>query len=137
MKKTMITAALVTCVLGFVCSAYAKNGDPVPGAWLMARSGVANDDDNYKGEEKDINGNLERVSALCKNIKETSVEVEKLVKSDKTRNWGVAPWWVSKVSIATKQDAKVVIDAQEGNPNHCLISGLSLGQIKGIWHESP
>lgn len=138
MKNTVVTTTLITCLLGLSCSAFAKNGDPVPGTWLMVRSGAANTDGNYDGEDKDINGKLEQVSALCKDVEETSVEVAKLVKSDKTRNWGVGPtWWVSKASTATGQGGKVVIDAQTNNPNHCLISGLKIGNMKGIWHQSP
>lgn len=138
MNKTIITTALVTCLLGLSCSAFAKNGDPAPRTWLLARSGAANTNPNYANEEEDINGNLERVSVLCKDIEETRVEVAKLVKTDKTRDWGAGPtWWVSTVSTAMGQGGSVVIDVQDNNPNHCLINGLTRGKIKGIWHESP
>src|ERR1700750_2448166 len=131
MNKTIISAALVTCLLGLSCPAFAKNGDDAPGTWLLVRSGAANTSANYANEDEDINGKLEGVSVLCKEIDETAAEVAKLVKTDKTRNWGGGPtWWVSTVSTATGQGGKVVIDALDRNPNHCLINGLKLGKIK-------
>jgi len=138
--KSTINVVLV-CLLGITGAAMAKNGDPVPGTYLMARSGAANTDKNYEGEDQDINGKLEQVSALCKDIKPkdlTADSVKKFVQSDKTRKWGDGPtWWIARVSTATGLGAKVVEDAQPGNPNHCLISGLKVSQIKGIWTESP
>ncbi|WP_448099913.1 hypothetical protein [Luteibacter jiangsuensis] len=139
MKSTI--NVLLVCLLGLSGTALAKNGDPVPGTYLMARSGAANTDKNYEGEDRDINNKLEQVSALCKELKPADVDAEsvkKFMKSDKTRNWGDGPtWWISRVSTATGLGAKVVEDAQPGNPNHCLISGLKVSQIKGIWTESP
>lgn len=139
MKNTI--NVLLVCLLGLCGTAMAKNGDPVPGTYLMARSGAANTDKNYEGEDQDINGKLEQVSALCKDIKPKDVtadSVKKFVQSDKTRKWGDGPtWWIARVSTATGLGAKVVEDAQPGNPNHCLISGLKVSQIKGIWTESP
>lgn len=139
-KKTIVITVLVSCLLGLTGSTFAKNGDAVPGTWLMARSGAANEADNYKNEEKDINDRLQDVSALCKEIKNKDIDnesVKKFVKSDKTRKWGDGPWWIARTSTATGLGAKVVVDAQEGNPTHCLISGLKVSQIKGIWYQSP
>jgi hypothetical protein len=139
MKSTI--NVLLACLLALSGTAFAKNGDPVPGTYLMARSGEANTDKNYKNEDQDINGKLENVSALCKELKAKDLDAEsvkKFVKSDKTRDWGDGPtWWIARVSTATSLGGKVIEDAQPRNPNHCLISGLTVSQLKGLWYESP
>lgn len=137
MKTTIITLSLATCLLGLPCLGLAKNGDPVPGDWLLMRNGAANTSDNYGKEDSDIKDRLDGVSVLCKKIDKTTEEIQKLVDSDKTRKWNGSPWWVAKASTATGLGAKVVIDELPGNKNHCLINGLTLGQIKGIWRQFP
>ena len=134
-----MTTALIACLVGLSCTAVAKDGDPVPGGWLMARSGAANTNANYDDEDADINGKLERVSALCMKVDPvTAASVQAFVQTDTTRNWGQGPnWWISSASTATGQGAKVVQNPLKGNPNHCLISGLTVAKIKGIWRKSP
>lgn len=139
MKNTIIAPLLLACLAALSLSALAKDGDPVNGGWLMARSGAANTAANYSGEDEDINGKLERVSALCMKVDPVNAAtVKAFVETDKTRNWGQGPnWWIATVSTATGQGAKVIENPQPRNPNHCLISGLTVSRIKGIWHESP
>ena len=133
MKNTIITVTLITCLLGLSCPALARNGDPAPKGWLVVRSGVANDKANYDKEDSDINGKLEGVSVLCANIQDNPAAVVGLINTDTTRVWGPNHGVASTTTII-KLDGKVVIDALTGNPNHCLINGLTLSQIKGIWH---
>jgi hypothetical protein len=131
MKNTTMTIALITCLLGLSLPAMARNGDSAPKGWLLVRSGVANDKLNYDKEDSDSNGKLERVSALC--AKWDTNDVQGLINTDTTRVWGVNRG-VSNTTTAINLGGNVVIDALPGNPNHCLINGLTLPQIKGIWH---
>jgi hypothetical protein len=133
MKSTHITAALITCLLGFSCAAFARNGDDAPKGWLLVRSGVANTDANYDKEDRDINDKLQGVSVLCADSSDTATNVQNLINTDTTRVWG-ANRGVARASTVINLGGNVVIDALKGNPNHCLINGLTLSQIKGIWH---
>jgi hypothetical protein len=133
MKNTIITAALVGLLLGAPLAATARNGDPAPKGALLVRSGVANADANYAKEDEDSNGKLRGVSVLCKEITETAGNVTQLIGTDTTRAWG-PNHGVARASTAINLGGNVVIDALPGNPNHCLINGLTLSQIKGIWH---
>jgi len=133
MKNTIITAALLTCVLAFSGPALAGNGDPAPKGWLVVRSGVANDKANYDKEDSDINGKLEGVSVLCAKVNDEAVAIQGLINTDTTRVWGPNRG-VSSTTTVINQGGAVIIDALRGNPNHCLINGLTLSQIKGIWH---
>jgi hypothetical protein len=128
MKKTIITAALVTCLLGAASLAIAKNGDPAPKGWLLVRGGAANTDANYNKEYTASNDTLQQVSVLCG----ATNNAPGLIATDGTRVWGA--YMESNVTTVINKGGKVVLDAQENNPNHCLISGLILKDIKGIWH---
>jgi len=133
MKNTIITVALITCLLGLACPALAKNGDPAPKGWLLVRSGVANATANYDKEDSDSNDKLQGVSVLCADITETAVNVQNLINTDGTRVWGVNRG-LTRASTVINLKGNVVIDAMPNNPNHCLINGLTVSQIKGIWH---
>jgi len=123
--------AILSMTLFVTAPSFADN---VPGGSLIVRDGAANTDANYNGEDKDINNRLERVSALCsaKNQDRTRTNAQTLIGTDKTRTWA-ANYGTAKVSTVTGQGAKVVTDSQPKNPNHCLISGLTVSQIKGVW----
>jgi hypothetical protein len=137
--KTIATTLLAACLLGLTVTAFAGDGDEAPRTWLLVRSGAATTDANYTNEDRDINDKLQEVSVLCKDIEETRAEVTKLVNSDKSRNWGQGPTWsVSRVSTVIGQGGKVIFKPlKPKNPNHCVINDLTLGKIKGIWHDSP
>ncbi|HVI56641.1 MAG TPA: hypothetical protein VM621_16490 [Luteibacter sp.] len=133
MKNTIITAALVACLLGLSCPALARNGDPAPKGWLLVRSGAANTDANYDKEDSDSNGKLHGVSVLCAGISDTPAKVQQLIATDGTRVWGPNRG-VAQASTAINLGGNVVLDALPNNPNHCLINGLTVSKIKGIWH---
>jgi len=133
MKNMIITVALITCLLGLACPVSAKNGDPAPKGWLLVRSGVANATANYDKEDSDSNDKLQGVSVLCADITETAANVQNLINTDGTRVWGVNRG-LARASTVINLKGNVVIDAMPNNPNHCLINGLTVSQIKGIWH---
>ena len=89
-----------------------------------------NKDGNYKNEERDINDRLVQVSALCANS--GSQNATALIATDTTRVWG--GYMSGNTTTVIKFGGHVVKDWQEGNPNHCLINGLTLSHIKGMWH---
>ncbi|RDD81088.1 hypothetical protein DVJ77_12175 [Dyella tabacisoli] len=122
--------AVTSCLLAFAITVYAADA---PKGWLMVRDGAANTNANYANEDSDINGRLTGVSVLCKNIADTPVTVNALIATDATRVWGAARN-VGGVTTVVNLGGKVVIDPQTNNPNHCVINGLTLSQIKGIWH---
>jgi hypothetical protein len=133
-KNMIFTAAVFACLLGLSIPAFADNGDAAPKGWLLVRSGAANTDANYDKEDSDSNGKLENVSVLCQGVTENAGNIAALINTDKTRTWG-ATWGVSAVSTVLGQGGSVTIDSMgKKNPNHCLINGLTLGKIKGIWH---
>ncbi|NII55430.1 hypothetical protein [Luteibacter sp. SG786] len=127
MKKTIFTTALAAVLLCSASLAVAKNGDPAPKGWVLVRGGAANTKANYDKEDQASDGTLQQVSVLCGN--DTAAG---LVATDTTRTWGA--YMESNVTTAVNLGGKVIIDAQKGNPNHCVINNLTLSQIKGIWH---
>jgi hypothetical protein len=133
MKNTIITVALAACLLSLSCPVLAGNGDAAPKGWLVVRSGLATDKANYEKEDSDLNGKLERVSVLCANAHDEEDDIQDLIKTDKTRVWG-ANRGVSSTTTIINLGGSVIIDALKGNPNHCLVNGLTLSQIKGVWH---
>jgi hypothetical protein len=133
MNSKILIAAFIACTLSLSSAAFAANGDAAPKGWLLIRSGVANSTGNYDKEDADINGKLEGVSVLCQGVSETPTNIANLIASDTTRVWGPNRG-IGTVSTVVNLKGNVVIDALKGNPNHCLINGLTLSQIKGIWH---
>ncbi|GAD64020.1 hypothetical protein [Aquipseudomonas alcaligenes] len=128
LAATILFAALAC---GGVSSAQAE--DVAKGVLIVrgdAHGFTPNQGDNYKNEERNINDRLEGVSALC--ASSGSQTAAALVLTDTTRNW--AGYMSSNTTTIINQGGKVVKDPLPGNPNHCLINGLKLGQIKGIWN---
>jgi hypothetical protein len=128
-----LAAAILFAALcaGSVSSAQAE--DVAKGVLIVrgdAHGFTPNQGDNYKNEERDINDRLVGVSALC--ASSGSQTAPALVLTDTTRNWG--GYMSGNTTTIINLGGKVVKDKQPGNPNHCLINGLTLGQIKGIWH---
>jgi hypothetical protein len=97
---------------------------------LIVRGGAANTDANYAKEDQDSNGRLERISALC--ASSGSQTAAALVASDTTRVWGA--FMSGNTTTVINSGGHVLKDPLPGNPNHCLINGLKLSQIKGMWH---
>lgn len=122
-----VFAAVVGVFLA--CAAQAAP-DNVPKGWRMVRAGMPNADANYAKEDRDPNGKLQHVSALCGPDTMTAAA---LVATDNTRQWGDS-YMQGNATTVVNLKGSVVKDPQPGNPNHCLIDGLSLSQIKGIWH---
>ncbi|HEY4090396.1 MAG TPA: hypothetical protein VGN46_02680 [Luteibacter sp.] len=129
MKNLLLKSVAMACLLGSSLSAFA--GDPAPKGWLMVRSGAANTDENYKKEESDSNGKLERVSVLCGNFKKS--DVDQLIASDRTR--GYDTYWTSTTTLVINLGGTVEKDPLPKNPNHCLINGIKVGPLKGIWAD--
>src|SRR5690606_26886427 len=96
---------------------------------MLVRGGAANTDANYAKEDQDINGRLQGVSVLCASAGNQTAAA--LVATDTTRVWG--PYMTGNSTTVINYGGHVVKDPLPGNPNHCLINGLSLGQIKGMW----
>ncbi|WP_242113251.1 hypothetical protein [Luteimonas aquatica] len=105
-----------------------SNGDPIPKGWIVVRDGNVKDKQNYAKEDLDQNKKLRGVSALCA---ENNADVAKLVKSDKTRKWGNPNQ--ASVTTIVNLGGGVRKDEQPKNPSHCLISGLTVGQMIGVW----
>lgn len=128
--KAISAACSLLCI---VFAAAAAAGNPAPKGWLVLRDGAANTDANYAKEDRDINGKLQGVSVLCADKSDTAQNVQALIASDQTRAWGVNPGR-TRVSTIVNLGGQVVTDPLPNNPNHCLINGLTLPQIKGVWH---
>lgn len=126
--KTLATAILFTALCaGSIAPAHAE---PVPKGVLIVRGGTPSTSD-YANQERDINGKLERVSALC--APRGNMTPAQLVATDTGWAFGAA-YQSSNTTTVVKLDGNVVKDPLEGNPNHCLINGLKPGQMRGIWH---
>ncbi len=107
-------------------------GKQAPKGWIMVRAGAANTSANYAKEERDINGKLQQVSVLCA---PAGTRPEDLVATDRTRTWN--KYMQGRVTSVVNYGGVVLKDPLRNNPRHCLINGLALRQIKGIWHEAP
>lgn len=129
MKNRLIALTLAACVSALSLSSFAEDA---PKGWLVIRGGAANTSPNYAKEDTDINDNLERVSVLCADLSESAGNIANLIASDQTRTYPT--YMVSTTTTAMKQGGTVVKDPLDRNPNHCLINGLPLSKIKGIWH---
>ena len=123
-----LAAAILFAALcaGSVSSAHAED---VAKGVLIVRGGHPNTSD-YANQEQDINGKLERVSALC--APRSNMTPAQLVATD--TGFAFPTYMSGNTTSVINQGGKVVKDPLPGNPNHCLINGLTLGQIKGIWH---
>lgn len=127
-RKSLTTGILFAALIaGSVSSAQAED---VAKGVLIVRDGAANTDANYQNQERDSNDRLDRVSALC--ARSNNQTVVALVATDTTRVW-VGPMSGNTTTVI-KHGGHVVKDPLPGNPNHCLINGLTLAQIKGMWH---
>ncbi len=124
-----LAAAILLAALcaGSVSSAYAED---VAKGVLIVRGGNPNTSD-YSNQEQDINGKLERVSALC--APRSSMNAAQLVATDNGWAFGAA-YMSGNTTDVIKGGGKVVKDPLPGNPNHCLINGLKLGTMRGLWH---
>jgi hypothetical protein len=111
-------------------SGVVQAADNLPKGWRMVRAGAANTDANYGKEGRDPNGKLQHVSALCGPDQMTAAA---LVATDHTRQWD-GNYMQGNATTAVNLKGNVVRDPLPNNPNHCLIEGLTVSQIKGIWH---
>lgn len=131
-KHKYLAAAILFAALaaGGVSQAQAK--DIAKGVLIVrgdAHGASANEKDNYKNETVS-DDRLEDVSVLCASKhNHTAADV---VATDTTRTWG--GYMSGNTTTVINLGGRVVKDEQPGNPNHCVINGLTLGQIKGIWH---
>ncbi|HEX7130657.1 MAG TPA: hypothetical protein VF217_11425 [Rhodanobacteraceae bacterium] len=132
MKRSRVVS-MASALLCVMLSLAAAAGDPAPKGWLVLRDGAANTDANYNKEDKDINGKLQGVSVLCAATGDNAQDVQALIATDQTRAWGANPGR-SRVSTIVNLGGQVVTDPMPNNPRHCLINGLTLPQIKGVWH---
>ena len=101
---------------------------------LLVRYGAANKDLNYEKDDG-YPGELSGISVLCKvgiNAN-TKANFDQLVKSDKTRPTSIKQGGGALSTVVINSGAKVVTDPLPNNPNHCLINGIKLSQIKGVW----
>lgn len=123
-----------TLVCGLLLSALAAGAvqaAEVGKGVLIVRGGAANTDNNYRKEDRDSNDRLYRVSALCASSGNQTPAA--LVATD--TGWAFGATYMSGSSTTViNYGGHVVKDPLPGNPNHCLINGLTLAQIKGMWH---
>ncbi|TIH10414.1 hypothetical protein [Pseudomonas leptonychotis] len=126
-KKLGACILFIALCAGSVSAAQAEE---VGTGVLIVRGGAANTSVNYDKEDQDSNGRLQGVSVLC--ASKGSQTAAALVATDTTRVWGA--YMSGTTTTVVNKGGHVIKDRQPGNPNHCLINGLTLGQIKGLWH---
>lgn len=126
-KKLGACILFIALCAGSVSAAQAEE---VGKGVLIVRGGAANTSVNYDKEDQDSNGRLQGVSVLC--ASKGSQTAAALVATDTTRVWGA--YMSGTTTTVVNKGGHVIKDRQPGNPNHCLINGLTLGQIKGMWH---
>ncbi|WP_415754075.1 hypothetical protein [Pseudomonas leptonychotis] len=126
-KKLGACILFIALCAGSVSAAQAEE---VGKGVLVVRGGAANTNANYDKEDQDSNGRLQQVSVLCASSGNQTAAA--LVATDTTRVWG--GYMSGNTTTVINFGGHVVKDWKEGNPNHCLINGLTLGQIKGMWH---
>lgn len=127
-----LAAAILFAALGAGSISPAQAEDIAKGVLIVrgdAHGASANEKDNYKNETVN-DGRLEDVSVLC--ASKGNQTAAALVATDTTRTWG--GYMSGNTTTVINSGGRVVKDAQPGNPNHCVINGLTLGQIRGIWH---
>jgi hypothetical protein len=133
-KFVAVAALMLSSFLASTC-APAQAAEIKKGA-LVLRSGAANTEISYQNEATDENGKLQNVSALCSPKASSKSKSEQLVKSDMTRkktNLFQGIFGATQASTIIGSGGTVVSVPLSRNPNHCEISGLKIGQIKGIW----
>ncbi|EML2225151.1 TPA: hypothetical protein ACV5EY_001168 [Klebsiella aerogenes] len=132
----MRTSNILYVIAGiiFIMSTTTYASEKVPKGALVVRYGAANMDENYENQDG-YPDNLQNVSALCsrKDSGANQDLVNELIGSDKTRKsiWKKAG--ATKASTLINKNAKIESDPLPKNPNHCLISNISLANIKGTW----
>jgi hypothetical protein len=131
MSHQRVVWLAVSWFLLFAAPSFAGN---VPKGALIVRDGAANTDANYANQDKDPNGRLQQVSALCSAGAEQRdrANAQSLIGTDDTRTWA-ATYGTAQVSTIINLDGKVVTDPLTNNPYHCLISGLTVPKMKGVW----
>ena len=136
MSRFTIRGGALTLALSLLIVSSPSFADPVNKGALVLRSGAADGDDNYANQDVDSNGKLQDVSALCSPDASNKGKSADLITTDKTRNQNKlfqAKFGATQASTITGLGGKVVTDPLDRNPNHCLISGLKVSQIKGVW----
>lgn len=120
--------------LYFCCAANAAFAENVPKGALVVRYGAANTDINYENQQG-YPENLQSVSALCsqKNSNVNAGTVSELIKTDSKHPKDLKKAGGANASALINQGATVVKNPLKGNPNHCLISNISVKRIKGVW----
>ncbi len=129
MKKNIFCIAIV--LHSFSAIAYA--GDVAKGV-LLVRYGAANTNPNYEKDDG-YPDTLSGVSVLCRAgiTANTKANFDLLVKSDKNRPATINQGGAALSTVVINFGAKVVTDPLPGSPNHCLINGIKLSQVKGAW----
>ncbi|OIR10009.1 hypothetical protein GALL_79360 [mine drainage metagenome] len=150
MKRSWIISGLVLLVLSLGAgTVLAKGATPEPDVarnTIVLRQDEANQKANYAKELADMNGTLSEVSALCSAgpIARTRAATALLAATDTTRNWYIGPpppparpWGVTEARTILDLGGHVQMDPRPGNPRHCLISGLKVKEITGVWRMCP
>jgi hypothetical protein len=103
---------------------------------LVLRSGAVNTDASYRNEQKDANGKVHFVSALCSPDVSNKTNSAALIATDTTHLQNglfTGVYGATQASTIINAGGSVVTKPLKGNPNHCEISGLSVAKIKGVW----
>lgn len=129
MKKHILYFAVF--LLSFSALSYA--GEVGKGV-LLVRYGAANIDANYDKEDGYPN-TLSGISVLCRAgiSANTKANFDLLVRSDTNRPATLTQGGAALSTVVINFGAHVVTDPLPGSPNHCLINGIKLSQIKGAW----
>lgn len=133
-KMTMVR---IVSVIIFASSALIEPaGAQIKKGALVLRSGAVRTDASYNNEDRDPNGKLMHVSALCSPTNSTKSKSAALIATDTTHvanGLFVANYGATQASTIINAGGTVVSKPVTGNPNHCEISGLTVAKIKGVW----
>lgn len=129
MKKHIFYFAVILQSL----SALAYAGEVGKGV-LLVRYGAANINANYDKEDG-YPDTLSGISVLCRAgiTANTKANFDLLVRSDTNRPATLTQGGAALSTAVINFGAHVVTDPLPGSPNHCLINGIKLSQIKGAW----
>lgn len=129
MKKHIFYFAVILQSL----SALAYAGEVGKGV-LLVRYGAANINANYDKEDG-YPDTLTGISVLCRAgiTANTKANFDLLVRSDTNRPATLTQGGAALSTAVINFGAHVVTDPLPGSPNHCLINGIKLSQIKGAW----